>query len=120
LPAENETGNTTMKIVDTIEDKINKIPDGQVFTYTDFDIEVKRKDTEVNPYQKQQLTTFVSDYLLKLERQVLIEKYQLSPFAFFPQRRCFSEKERGKICFDFKNNAYFWCELFDSIAPQSA
>jgi hypothetical protein len=42
------------------------------------------------------------------------------PYPFFPQRRCLSEKERGKICVGFKNNAYFWRELFDSIAPQYA
>ena len=36
-----------MKIVDKIESQIKKIPNGQVFTYTDFDIEVQRKDTIV-------------------------------------------------------------------------
>ena len=36
-----------MKIVDIIESQIKKIPIGQVFTYTDFDIEVERKDTIV-------------------------------------------------------------------------
>ncbi len=36
-----------MKIVDIIEEKINKIPNGQVFSYTDFNIEVERKDTIV-------------------------------------------------------------------------
>jgi len=36
-----------MKIVDIIESQIKKIPNGQVFTYTDFDIEVERKDTIV-------------------------------------------------------------------------
>jgi hypothetical protein len=36
-----------MKIVNIIEDKINKIPTGQVFTYTDLDIEVECKDTIV-------------------------------------------------------------------------
>jgi hypothetical protein len=36
-----------MKIVDTIESQIKKIPHGQVFAYTDFDIEVERKDTIV-------------------------------------------------------------------------
>ncbi len=36
-----------MKIVDKIESQIKKIPQGQVFTYTDFDIEVERKDTIV-------------------------------------------------------------------------
>ena len=42
------------------------------------------------------------------------------PHSFFPQERCLSEKERKKICVGFKNNAYFWRELFDSIAPQNA
>ena len=36
-----------MKIVDNIESQIDKIPNGQVFSYTDFDIEVERKDTIV-------------------------------------------------------------------------
>jgi hypothetical protein len=36
-----------MKIVDKIESQIKKIPRGQVFAYTDFDIEVERKDTIV-------------------------------------------------------------------------
>jgi len=36
-----------MKIVDNIESQINKIPNGQVFSYTDFDIEIERKDTIV-------------------------------------------------------------------------
>ena len=36
-----------MKIVDKIESQIKKIPKGQVFTYTDFNIEVERKDTIV-------------------------------------------------------------------------
>jgi len=42
------------------------------------------------------------------------------PYSFFPQERCLSEKERRKTCVGFKNNAYFWRELFDSIAPQNA
>jgi hypothetical protein len=42
------------------------------------------------------------------------------PYSFFPQERCLSEKEREKICVGFKNNAYFWRELFDSTAPQNA
>ena len=36
-----------MKIIDVIEKKIEKIPEGQVFTYADFDIEVERKNTVV-------------------------------------------------------------------------
>jgi uncharacterized protein YciW len=36
-----------MKIVDNIESQIDKIPNGQVFSYTNFDIEVARKDTIV-------------------------------------------------------------------------
>jgi hypothetical protein len=42
------------------------------------------------------------------------------PYSFFPQERCLSEKEREKIYVGFKNNVYFWRELFDSIAPQNA
>ncbi|MCL2738988.1 MAG: hypothetical protein FWE30_06040 [Bacteroidales bacterium] len=36
-----------MKIVDNIESQIAKIQNGRVFSYTDFDIEVERKDTIV-------------------------------------------------------------------------
>ena len=36
-----------MKIVDAIESQIRRTPNGQVFTCTDFDIEVNRKDTIV-------------------------------------------------------------------------
>jgi hypothetical protein len=36
-----------MKIIDTIEDKIKKIPAGQIFAYTDFDIQVEKKNTVV-------------------------------------------------------------------------
>jgi hypothetical protein len=42
------------------------------------------------------------------------------PYSFFPHEKCLSEKEREQICVGFKNNAYFWRELFDSIAPQNA
>jgi hypothetical protein len=37
----------------------------------------------------------------------------------FHRGGCLSEKERGKICVGFKNSAYFWRALFDSIAPQN-
>jgi len=36
-----------MKIVDIIEDKIKKIPAGHIFAYTDFDIQVEKKNTVV-------------------------------------------------------------------------
>ena len=36
-----------MKVIDIIEDEIRKIPNGQVFSYTDFAVEVKRKNTIV-------------------------------------------------------------------------
>ena len=36
-----------MKIVDKIESQIKEIPQGQVFSYTDFEIDVERKDTIV-------------------------------------------------------------------------
>jgi hypothetical protein len=35
------------KIIDILEDTINKFPKGYVFTCLDFDIEVKRKETIV-------------------------------------------------------------------------
>ena len=34
-----------MKIIDTIEDRINKFPKDYVFTYSDFNIEVKDENT---------------------------------------------------------------------------
>jgi hypothetical protein len=36
-----------VKIVDKIESQIKKIQQGQVFAYTDFDIEVERKDKKM-------------------------------------------------------------------------
>jgi hypothetical protein len=36
-----------MKIVDILEDKIDRFPKGYIFTYAEFDIEVKRKETVV-------------------------------------------------------------------------
>jgi len=36
-----------MKIVDIIENKIKKIPAGQIFVYTDFDVQVEKKNTVV-------------------------------------------------------------------------
>ena len=58
------------------------------------------------PYQKQQITSFVSDYLLKLERQDLIEKYNLLPFSVnvLDKRRTMLEKFVSLLRFSFSEN----------------
>ena len=58
------------------------------------------------PYQKQQITSFVSDYLLKLERQDLIEKYNLLPFSVnvLDKRRTMLEKFVSLVRFSFSEN----------------
>jgi hypothetical protein len=58
------------------------------------------------PYQKQQIASFVSDYLLKLKRQDLIEKYQLSPFLVnvLDKRRTMLEKLVALLRFSFAEN----------------
>lgn len=58
------------------------------------------------PYQKQQITSFVSDYLLKLGRQDLIEKYNLFPFSVnvLDKRRTMLEKLVSLFRFSFSEN----------------
>jgi hypothetical protein len=58
------------------------------------------------PYQKQQITSFVSDYLLKLKRQDLIEKYQLLPFSVnvLDKRRTMLEKLVSLLRFSLTEN----------------
>jgi hypothetical protein len=58
------------------------------------------------PYQKQQITSFISDYLLKLDRQDLIEKYQLLPFSVnvLDKRRTMLEKLVSLLRFSFAEN----------------
>lgn len=58
------------------------------------------------PYQKQQITSFVSDYLLKLKRQDLIEKYNLLPFSVnvLDKRRTMLEKLVSLLRFSFSEN----------------
>ncbi|GHU56579.1 hypothetical protein FACS189411_07590 [Bacteroidia bacterium] len=58
------------------------------------------------PYQKQQIASFVSDYLLKLKRQDLIEKYQLLPFSVnvLDKRRTMLEKLVSLLRFSFAEN----------------
>ena len=58
------------------------------------------------PYQKQQITSIVSDYLLKLERQDLIEKYNLLPFSVnvLDKRRTMLEKFVSLLRFSFSEN----------------
>ena len=58
------------------------------------------------PYQKQQITSFVSEYLLKLERQDLIEKYNLLPFSVnvLDKRRTMLEKFVSLLRFSFSEN----------------
>jgi hypothetical protein len=36
-----------MKIIDILEDRINRFPKGYIFTYLDFEVDVKRKETVV-------------------------------------------------------------------------
>lgn len=49
-------------------------------------------------------------------------EHKALPHSFFPQKRCLSEsnKEREKYACGFKNLAYSWRELFDSIPPQNS
>ncbi len=58
------------------------------------------------PYQKQQITSFVSDYLLKLKRQDLIDKYNLLPFSvnILDKRRTMLEKLVSLLRFSFSEN----------------
>jgi hypothetical protein len=58
------------------------------------------------PYNKQQITSFVSDYLLTLDRQDLIEKYNLSPFSVnvLDKRRTTLEKLVSLLRFSFSEN----------------
>jgi len=59
------------------------------------------------PYQKQQITSFISDYLLKLNRQDLLEKYHLLPFSVNVLDLCRTmlEKIVSLIRFSFAENS---------------
>ncbi|MDR2146137.1 MAG: nucleotidyl transferase AbiEii/AbiGii toxin family protein [Tannerella sp.] len=58
------------------------------------------------PYQKHQITSFVSDHLLTLNRQDLIEKYNLSPFTVnvLDKSRTMLEKIVSLLRFSFAKN----------------
>ena len=58
------------------------------------------------PYQKQQITSFISGYLLTLNRQDLIEKYNLSPFSVnvLDKSRTMLEKIVSLLRFSFAEN----------------
>ena len=58
------------------------------------------------PYQKQQITSFISDYLLTLNRQDLLEKYNLLPFSVnvLDKRRTMLEKLVSLLRFSFAEN----------------
>ena len=58
------------------------------------------------PYQKQQITSFVSDYLLTLKRLDLIEQYNLTSFSvnILDKRRTMLEKMISLIRFSFAEN----------------
>ena len=58
------------------------------------------------PYQKQEVTSFVSDYLLKLNRQDLLEKYNLLPFSVnvLDKSRTMLEKLVSLFRFSFAEN----------------
>ena len=58
------------------------------------------------PYQKQQITSLISDYLLKLNRQDLLEKYNLLPFSVNVLDKCRTmlEKLVSLLRFSFAEN----------------
>ena len=58
------------------------------------------------PYQKQEIASFVSDYLLTLNRQDLLEKYNLLPFSVnvLDKRRTMLEKLVSLLRFSFAEN----------------
>ncbi|MDR1756853.1 MAG: nucleotidyl transferase AbiEii/AbiGii toxin family protein [Culturomica sp.] len=58
------------------------------------------------PYQKQQITSFVSDYLLTLNRTDLLEKYNLLPFSVnvLDKSRTMIEKLVSLLRFSFAEN----------------
>jgi len=58
------------------------------------------------PYQKQKITSFVSDYLLTLNRQDLLDKYNLFPFSVnvLDKRRTMLEKLVSLLRFSFAEN----------------
>ena len=58
------------------------------------------------PYSKQQITSFLSDYLLSLNRQDLVEKYNLLPFSVnvLDKRRTMLEKLVSLFRFSFSEN----------------
>ena len=58
------------------------------------------------PYQKQQINSFVSDYLLSLSRQDLIAKYNLLPFSVnvLDKSRTMPEKLVSLLRFSFAEN----------------
>ena len=58
------------------------------------------------PYQKQQITPLISDYLLTLARQDLLEKYNLMPFSVnvLDKRRTMLEKLVSLFRFSFAKN----------------
>ena len=53
------------------------------------------------PYQKQQITSFISDYLLTLNRQDLLEKYNLLPFSVNVLDKCRTMLEKLVSLFRF-------------------
>ena len=58
------------------------------------------------PYQKQQITSFVSDYISTLNRTDLLEKYNLFPFSLniLDKRRTMLEKLVSLLRFSFAEN----------------
>jgi len=58
------------------------------------------------PYQKQEIASFVSDYLLSLNRQDLLKKHNLLPFAVnvLDKRRTMLEKLVSLLRFSFAEN----------------
>jgi Uncharacterized conserved protein len=58
------------------------------------------------PYQKQEISSFISDYLLKLNRHDLLEKYNLLPFSVnvLNKSRTMLEKLVSLLRFSFAEN----------------
>ena len=58
------------------------------------------------PYVKQQVTSFIADYLTAINRQDLIEEYELKPFSInvLDKRRTIAEKLVSLIRFSFEED----------------
>lgn len=64
-------------------------------------------DTNPYPYIKQEVSSFLADYLLSMKRQDLVEKYELKPFSInvLDKRRTIVEKLVSLIRLSFEDDA---------------